>query len=266
MVRDDTAAMRRRPGTRTVRRGPAVRRSVLPGRVLPVVRRGLAPHGARRVRSHPNGQGRRSSRAVPDLWATCPHHANRAADVAARRGSGQARPTAQGSAADHALRRVRHAAHGAPARDVQRRVPTRATAPDVARGSRVGVNGCVPTRPPHACTTFGCPEVIPHGSRCPRHGRAIARAHDAHREKTTARGYGADWRAKRDRYLREHPICAHCQREGRIVTATDVDHVLPRANGGTDDDANLQALCHSHHSRKTATHDGGFRGRVVSRG
>jgi 5-methylcytosine-specific restriction endonuclease McrA len=37
-----------------------------------------------------------------------------------------------------------------------------------------------------------------------------------------------------------------------------VDHKKPKAQGGTDADENLWVLCGEHHSRKTATTDGGF--------
>jgi 5-methylcytosine-specific restriction endonuclease McrA len=41
--------------------------------------------------------------------------------------------------------------------------------------------------------------------------------------------------------------------------ATDVDHVLRKAAGGRDEETNLQSLCHSHHSAKTAR-EVGWRG------
>ncbi|MCS6289415.1 MAG: HNH endonuclease [Nitrospira sp.] len=31
-----------------------------------------------------------------------------------------------------------------------------------------------------------------------------------------------------------------------------MDHVIPRARGGSDDDSNLQPLCSFHHKQKTA--------------
>ena len=34
--------------------------------------------------------------------------------------------------------------------------------------------------------------------------------------------------------------------------ATNVDHIIPRRDGGADESNNFQALCHSHHSQKTA--------------
>jgi len=62
--------------------------------------------------------------------------------------------------------------------------------------------------------------------------------------------------------LARNPLCAdpigYHAVDGRIEIATHVDHVVPRSAGGTDAWSNLQPLCASCHSRKTALHDGGF--------
>jgi 5-methylcytosine-specific restriction protein A len=47
--------------------------------------------------------------------------------------------------------------------------------------------------------------------------------------------------------LAAEPLCRHCSRPG-----LDVDHIIPLASGGTNDRNNLQVLCHSCHSSKTA--------------
>lgn len=89
--------------------------------------------------------------------------------------------------------------------------------------------------------------------RPPTHRPPRAHAPDG-RPSASARGYGARWRRLRAAVLAARPVCEDCRREG----ATDVDHVVARARGGTDDEANLRALCHACHSRKTALRDGAF--------
>jgi len=52
-------------------------------------------------------------------------------------------------------------------------------------------------------------------------------------------------------FLREHPLCDLCAVDGLVKAATDVHHLAPKREGGTDEESNLQALCHSCHSRIT---------------
>lgn len=51
--------------------------------------------------------------------------------------------------------------------------------------------------------------------------------------------------------LAKHPLCEACAMRGRVVAATDIDHI--NNNGDDNREANLMALCHSCHSYKTAT-------------
>ena len=54
--------------------------------------------------------------------------------------------------------------------------------------------------------------------------------------------------------LLQEPFCRGCAQRGLRVRATDVDHIEPHRGDWTKftDRANLQSLCHSCHSRKTA--------------
>lgn len=64
------------------------------------------------------------------------------------------------------------------------------------------------------------------------------------------------WRAARAGVLRARPSC-ETPRCGRA--SEHVDHRVARRRGGAAlDPANLVALCHSCHSRKTVRADGGF--------
>lgn len=67
------------------------------------------------------------------------------------------------------------------------------------------------------------------------------------------RGYGTDWDKRRARILnRDKRLCLECKRQGRVNTGNHVDHIKPKAQGGTDADENLQTLCRPHHDEKTA--------------
>jgi 5-methylcytosine-specific restriction protein A len=87
------------------------------------------------------------------------------------------------------------------------------------------------------------------------------------REASNERGYTSRWRKARDGWLRAHPLCVHCEAEGRVKAANEVDHIKPH-KGDMQlfwDHDNWQSLCKHHHSLKTATEDGGF-GRVITNG
>lgn len=70
---------------------------------------------------------------------------------------------------------------------------------------------------------------------------------------TTERGYGYAWQKLRKQVLqRDNYLCVTCKAKGRITEATDVDHIVAKAHGGTDDWDNLQSLCSPCHREKTA--------------
>lgn len=75
-----------------------------------------------------------------------------------------------------------------------------------------------------------------------------------------SRGYGAEWEKTRKRILeRDNYLCQcrHCKAEGRTAIATQVDHIKPREQGGTEDDSNLQSINADCHKRKTIEDQGG---------
>lgn len=78
--------------------------------------------------------------------------------------------------------------------------------------------------------------------------------HDQRRGNSTQRGYGTRWQKARKAYLAKHPLCVHCEKDGRTALATDLDHIVPHRGDMKlfwDFKNNVQGLCHSCHSRKT---------------
>lgn len=115
--------------------------------------------------------------------------------------------------------------------------------------------------PGQLCSAGGCGVVVRGGTRCPRHPFPTKqrrewterdRAKDRERGSAAQRGYDWPWKKARDRYLMEHPLCAHCLAKGRRWPADEVDHIVPLRQGGDKyDEANLQSLCRRCHARKT---------------
>lgn len=82
----------------------------------------------------------------------------------------------------------------------------------------------------------------------------MAWAHDKSRH---ARGYGREWVRTRDAIMqRDSYLCQPCLAKGRPTPATQVDHIKPKAIGGTDEAENLQAICDVCHDAKTAADNG----------
>jgi len=105
----------------------------------------------------------------------------------------------------------------------------------------------MPNLPLQPCTMPGCKNTAKKG-RCKQHRAAAERE----RGSSNQRGYTYRWQKVRKFVLSHNPICEVCRRDGRSTAATEVDHILPKRKGGTDLLSNLQALCKSCHSAKTA--------------
>lgn len=107
------------------------------------------------------------------------------------------------------------------------------------------------------CKHPGCPLTTRFRfceEHCKQHSRQLSRQ----RLSPAKRGYDRAWQKTRLIVLAEEPFCRECAKQKRIEAATDVDHIIPLARGGTHDRSNLQPLCAVCHSRKTVKEDGGF--------
>lgn len=117
----------------------------------------------------------------------------------------------------------------------------------------------MPARPKRPCNRPGCRRLTTE-RYCEEHMREYRQRQDRERGTAHERGYDARWRRARAVYLREHPLCVRCEREGRITPATVVDHIVPH-KGDMElfwDRENWQPLCARHHNIKTAREDSNF--------
>lgn len=100
-----------------------------------------------------------------------------------------------------------------------------------------------------------CGELHLNPSRCPACQRRYDRARDEARGSASARGYGYRWRRLTARILAEHRaaygnVCPGWMREPHRAEVLTVDHIIPRAAGGSDERSNLQVLCRVCNSTK----------------
>lgn len=117
----------------------------------------------------------------------------------------------------------------------------------------------MPSAPPRPCGHPGCRELVRVGRYCSAHKRLpVGSFADRARGTRQERGYGAGWEERRKRiFARDGGLCQECLRQGRVTPVGDkpysawCDHVVPKAEGGTDDDENLQTLCRDCHQNKT---------------
>ncbi len=112
----------------------------------------------------------------------------------------------------------------------------------------------MPDKPLRPCKHTGCAELTrdPSGY-CEQH-RSEARMYERYRGSARKRGYNKQWEKESKGFLKEHPLCVECEKQGKFIPAQVVDHIVPhRGNQKLFwDKRNWQPLCKHHHDQKTA--------------
>lgn len=127
----------------------------------------------------------------------------------------------------------------------------------------------MPMLPSKPCGAPGCGALAVRGAVfCEKHAflalereRRRKAAASRSRDRAAHRLYStAAWVEGRRAYLAENPLCLDCLARGVLEPATDVDHVIPHKGNRAlfFDQKNWRGFCHSCHSKKTTTQDGGF--------
>ena len=124
--------------------------------------------------------------------------------------------------------------------------------------------------PKRPCAWQGCHEyALPGKSYCEVHQKQwnsiannkqkLRRLHERLNEerkdfRERSKLYNNDrWKRSRALFLQLHPWCEECKKQGKLVPATDVDHIVSHRGDMSLfwDMGNWQALCHECHARKT---------------
>lgn len=118
----------------------------------------------------------------------------------------------------------------------------------------------MPNVAPKPCAVCG---VLVHDgtSRCALH-KPKPWQRTANQAKRTT---GRTLQRQRQQLFRSEPLCRECMRNGHTTPATIRDHIVPLAEGGRDDDSNIQPLCQQCSDAKTARESARGRGGRIPR-
>ena len=95
------------------------------------------------------------------------------------------------------------------------------------------------------CAMPGCSMLVTRG-RCVKHAIPTAQGWT----QDTGRIRGRELQRLRMQLFRDEPFCRVCVQAGQRTVATIRDHIIPRTEGGTEDDNNIQPMCESCHQVK----------------
>ena len=107
----------------------------------------------------------------------------------------------------------------------------------------------MPKLPPKPCTHPSCKAYATKQGRCDEHQVKPW----SQRATKVKRMTSAQWEKLRKAVMRRDSyLCQECQRQGIVREGKEADHIKPLSLGGNDSLHNLELLCKSCHSSKTA--------------
>lgn len=107
----------------------------------------------------------------------------------------------------------------------------------------------MPSKSKKPCAYSGCPNLT-HDTYCEKHQALRHKQYDKFsRAPSHDKKYGNNWQWIRALYVKQHPLCERCLKEGRITPVEEVHHIVPLSRGGTNEFSNLMSLCQSCHTK-----------------
>jgi 5-methylcytosine-specific restriction protein A len=117
----------------------------------------------------------------------------------------------------------------------------------------------MPVKSLKPCKYPCCPELT-NNSYCEKHiyiKKEKSKQYDKNRPDYYNWYNSSRWRNAREIFLKLHPLCIECEKQGILTASNVVDHVKPHL-GDYDlfwDTSNWQSLCAHHHSVKTSKYE-----------
>ena len=110
----------------------------------------------------------------------------------------------------------------------------------------------MPRSPKKECRETFCKERQLSNGYCEQHKDKAVGWFKTSTKSRHQRGYGNDWYRIRNAKIKMNPLCEYCKEDDVYTVATEVDHVVALANGGTHSMDNLKSSCKECHKIKTA--------------
>lgn len=109
----------------------------------------------------------------------------------------------------------------------------------------------MPRKPRRGCAYPGCARLAEEKSAyCDEHKKVMDKQYQKYKRPVDSnKKYGRAWKRIRDRYVKAHPLCERCLKDGRITPVEEVHHIIPLSQGGTHRNDNLMSLCQSCHTK-----------------
>ena len=86
----------------------------------------------------------------------------------------------------------------------------------------------MPYKPKRPCAYPGCGRLAKNNQYCVEHQIEMNKQYNKYeRDPESNKRYGRAWKRIRDRFIKAHPLCEECEKNGILTPAEEVHHIKP---------------------------------------